>query len=86
MEMTDSRCNLRHPSSSSSLSNTSTINVQHIETAGGVVEKRRRRRKNEHATQKKKGVCICISRCARRVNVLLIIYMSIELSKLRRRG
>ncbi len=50
--MTDSRCNLRHPSSSSSLSNTSTINVQHIETAEEEVEKRRR--KNEDATQKRK--------------------------------
>ncbi len=50
-EMTDSRCNLRHPSSSS-LSNTSTINVQHIETAEEEVEKRRR--KNEDATQKRK--------------------------------
>ncbi len=49
--MTDSRCNLRHPSSSS-LSNTSTINVQHIETAEEEVEKRRR--KNEDATQKRK--------------------------------
>jgi hypothetical protein len=59
--MTDSRCNLRHPSSSSSsLSNTSTINVQHIETAEGEIAKKRRRKKNEDATQKRKE---CVYLC-----------------------
>ena len=52
--MTDSRCNLRHPSSSS-LSNTSTINVQHIATAEGEIAKKDEEEKRTKMRRKKEG-------------------------------
>jgi len=50
--MTDSRCNLHYPPPSSSLSNTSTINVQHIETAKGEVEEEKRKKGRRYNAKK----------------------------------
>jgi hypothetical protein len=51
--MTNSRCNLRYPPYSSSLSNTSAINVKHIETAEEELEEEEKKKERTKMRRRK---------------------------------